>query len=276
VQVNKARTHKLIEEMTLFDDMLMNLVFEGNHRATELLLNVILERNDMKVFTVRTQQEFRSPFEGGRSVRLDIYAEDSNGKSYDIEVQQANEGTDPRRARFNSGRIDSTMLMASQEFKELHDSYVIFITREDVMKGGLPMYHFERICKETGKQFGDGSYIIYVNGEYADVSHPVGKLMHDFWCREPEDMYYPPLIGAVRHFKREGGQERMSSLLEEYVQEERQEERQEYSRELILRMIKRGKYSFADIAETFEVSLEEVEKIAAMNMDNTVQKNKRM
>ena len=68
----------------------------------------------------------------------------------------------------------------------------------------------------------------------------------------------------------------MSSLLEEYVQEERQEERQEYSRELILRMIKMGKYSFTDIAETFEVSLEEVEKIAAMNMDNTVQKNKRM
>ena len=116
MQVNKARTRKLIEEMTLFDDMLMNLVFEGNHRVTELLLNVILERDDMKVFTVRTQQEFRSPFEGGRSVRLDIYAEDSNGKFYDIEVQQANEGTDPRRARFNSGRIDSTMLMTSQAF----------------------------------------------------------------------------------------------------------------------------------------------------------------
>ena len=38
-----------------------------------------------------------------RSIYLDIYAEYSNGIRYKIEIQQSNEGADPRRARFLRG-----------------------------------------------------------------------------------------------------------------------------------------------------------------------------
>ena len=261
-----TRIRKLIADMTLFDDILMSQVFDENIKAVTLLLNVILKRKDMEVITAKTQQEYKSPFQSGRSIRLDIYAKDRDGKVYDIEVQQASEGADPHRARFHSGRIDSKMLMESQKFTDLRDSYVIFFTRKDVMKGNLPLYHFDRVCRENGKLFGDGSHIIYVNGSYKDVSDPVGKRIHDFWCEEPEEMYYQQLSESVRHFKKEkGGQEIMSTLLEQFVQEERREGRAqgraEGKRESARRMIQKGKLSLFDIAEYLDITLEEVEEI---------------
>lgn len=43
--------------------------------------------------------------------------------------------------------LDSKMLKARQEFKELKDSYVIFISENDVMGAGLPLYHIERMIQ---------------------------------------------------------------------------------------------------------------------------------
>ncbi len=64
--------------------------------------------------------------------------------------------------RFHSSMLDTKMLKEKQKFKEIHDSYVIFITKNDYMKMGLPMYHVERTVQEAGtckagKKFqGDG------------------------------------------------------------------------------------------------------------------------
>ena len=98
----------------------MSVVFDRNIEATEFLLNIILEREDMEVVG---QREYKNPVIGGRSICIDIYARDAKGKIYDIEVQQANEGADVHRARFNTSMIDTRMLKESQRFKELHESY---------------------------------------------------------------------------------------------------------------------------------------------------------
>lgn len=116
--------------------------------ATELLLKVILGRNDL--MEVVGQREYKNPMPGGRSVTIDIYARDSDDKIYDIEVQRASAGADVRRARFHSSMIDTKMLKAGQEFKEIHESYVIFITADDVMGAGHSLYHVNRMIEETG------------------------------------------------------------------------------------------------------------------------------
>lgn len=79
-------------------------------------------------------------------------------------MQRASAGADVHRARFHSSMIDTKMLKAGQEFNEIHDSYVIFITASDVMGAGCSLYHIDRVIKEKGAYFGDGSHIIYVNG----------------------------------------------------------------------------------------------------------------
>ena len=218
-QLERQETLEAIGKLNLLDDNLMTLVFDRNIEATELLLNVILQRNDLKVLEVVAQREYKNPMPGGRFITIDIYAKDGKDKVYDIEVQRASAGADVHRARFHSSMIDTKMLKAGQEFNEIHDSYVIFITAGDVMGAGCSLYHIDRVIKETGAYFGDGSHIIYVNGSYKDDSDPVGKLMHDFRCLSSVDMFYPALAKHVRYFKEtEGGQDIMCQVFEELAE----------------------------------------------------------
>ena len=222
--IEKAKTEelKILDGFCLLDDFFMTVVFDRNIRATEFVLNIILGRDDLKVIEVVDQRDYKNPIPGGRSIRLDIYAKDSDGKVYDIEVQNENAGADVHRARFHSSMLDTKMLKEKQKFKEIHDSYVIFITESDYMKMGLPMYHVERTVRETGALFGDGSHIIYMNGSYKDDSDPVGKLMHDFRCTSPVDMFYQELAEPVRYFKEtEGGRSQMCKAMEERFDRER-------------------------------------------------------
>ena len=47
--LKRKETLEAIEKLGLLDDNLMTLVFHRNIEATELLLNVILQRSDLKV-----------------------------------------------------------------------------------------------------------------------------------------------------------------------------------------------------------------------------------
>ena len=75
-----------INKFTLMDDTFMTQVFSSDLECTEELLKIILKRDDLTVTKSVTQLTIGNLF--GRSVRLDIYANDSEGKQYDIEVQQ--------------------------------------------------------------------------------------------------------------------------------------------------------------------------------------------
>lgn len=118
----------------------------------------------------------------------------------DIEVQGNSEGAHIRRARYHSSVLDSRMLKEGQEFKEIKDSYVIFIYKRDKFQEGLPLYHIDRYVRETGKLFEDGSHIIYVNGNYKGDDE-IGHLMQDFHQTDPDNMHYKELSQGVRHFK---------------------------------------------------------------------------
>ena len=151
------------------------------------------------------------------------------------------------------------MLKEKQKFKEIHDSDVIFITKNDYMKIGLPMYHVERTVQEAGTLFRDGSHIIYMNGSYKDDSDPVGKLIHDFRCTSSVDMFYQELANPVRHFKEtEGGRNQVCEAMEEYGKRIAIKEKEESA----LKMIAKGKLTFEEIAEYLELSVERVEELA--------------
>ena len=134
----------MLSNLRLLDDDMMTLVFDKNIEATELLLNIILQRTDLKVLEVVAQREYKNTMAGDRSIIIDIYAKDNTGKIYDVEIQRADRGAGSQRARFHSSMIDSKMLKEKQNFKDIHDSYVIFITENDVIGAGLSLYHINR------------------------------------------------------------------------------------------------------------------------------------
>lgn len=219
---------QIIDDMNLFDDDLMSMVFDGNIEATELLLKIILKQDDIQVESVVGQRELQSPVVGGRDIRLDIWAQDGTGKHYNVEVQQRPEGAHIRRVRFHSSMMDSRMLKAGQDFSELQDSYMVFITRTDIFGHGIPIYTIDRHFREMDEFFDDGSHIIYVNGAYKG-DDAIGNLVHDFACKESKDMYYPELAKGMKHFKEEGGRKKMCEAVEKYAKEYAEEYAKEYA-----------------------------------------------
>lgn len=215
---NPRNVNELVNELTLFDDDLMSRVFDKNIKATELLLRIILGKK-VKVISVTGQNEMKNHQVGGRNITLDVDAMDENGEEIDIEVQGNSEGAHVRRARYHSSMVDSRMLKEGQAFRELKDSYVIFIYKHDKFRKGLPLYHVERYVGETNEQFRDGSHIIYVNGNYKG-NDEIGQLMQDFREKNPKCMHYRELAESVKHFKeKEGGHEEMSEIVERYGDE---------------------------------------------------------
>ena len=197
VMQHKEKYIKQIKAFRLIDDTFMTAVFADDIECTELLLSIILSKN-LKVIEVHTQATLKNLY--GHSVRLDIVAVDVNGKIYNIEIQRSNAGAEKKRARYNSSIIDANILDIGEKYEKLPESYVIFITENDVLGKGKPIYHINRYIEETGELFGDGQHIIYVNSQVQDET-ALGKLMHDFYCTDAKDMNYDVLADKVKHFK---------------------------------------------------------------------------
>lgn len=113
-----------IRGFRLLDDDFMTKCFEENIEATELVLRIVLNKPDIKVVKVQTQYSMKNI--KGRSLRLDIYATDSEDKKYNIEIQRADKGAGAKRARYNSSLIDSNILPTGFEVENLAETYVIF------------------------------------------------------------------------------------------------------------------------------------------------------
>ena len=121
----------ILDNLRLMDDNFMTMFFDQNFNATTLMLSIILDRKDIVVKRIEVQKVEKNPTTDGRNVILDIFAEDTLGKNYDIEVQRADRGAARKRARFLSGVLDSRMLKKNEDFSKMCDSYVIFITENE-------------------------------------------------------------------------------------------------------------------------------------------------
>ena len=237
--------------LRLLDDDFMQKVFEDK-ACTELLLQIILKRADLKVLHVKGQQDIKNL--QGRSVTLDILAVDTDNKVYNIEIQRSDKGAAVKRARYNSSLIDSNVTEPGEKYENLCESYIIFITENDIMKEGLPIYHVDRTVIETGKLFGDEAHIIYVNSQIHDES-ALGKLMYDFYCTDAGKMNYEILADRVRYFKEdEKGVATMSRVMEEM--------RNETERAKAIKdakgMLESGKLTYEEIAKIAELTIDEV------------------
>lgn len=87
-----------------------------------------------------------NPMVDGRNITVDILAKDEGGRFFICEVQRRNSGADPRCVRFHSSMLDVRALKESEEFKDIRDTYVIFITQNDYFKAGEPLYYVNRIA----------------------------------------------------------------------------------------------------------------------------------
>ena len=262
-----------IERMRLMDDDFMSKCLENAPECIELMLQIILGKKDLKV--VKSQTEYPIKSLQGRGVRFDVFARDSEGKEYDIEIQRADKGAEPRRARYNSALMDANALKSGEDFGKLRDTYVIFITETDVMKRGREVYVYDRTERASGDILNDGTHIIYVNGATRSETE-IGKLVHDLRCRHAAEMHFDILKKRVSQFKNsEEGRHYMCEAMERLRSEGKAEGKAEGivegeargERKNMLatakRMLKDGVLALKDIARYSGLSLAQVRKLQA-------------
>lgn len=191
------RYKNIIDNFTLMSDIFMRNVFKKKE-CLEYVLQIILQNHKLFIAEHIIQKDYKNL--QGRSAVMDCVARDADGQYFNIEIQQENEGASPNRARYNSGLMDMNMLNPGQDFDELTENYVIFITRKDILGYGLAIYHVERVILEVDGFFGDGTHIIYVNSKIQEDTE-LGRLMHDFHCKKAEDMYSRILADRVYELK---------------------------------------------------------------------------
>lgn len=239
----------MLERFRLMDDDFFSETLDGKIDAVQFVLNTVLERDDLKVIETKAQREYKSATK--RSIRLDIWAQYADGRVADIEIQRADKGTGAERARIHSSMIDRDLLEKGQDFNEIAETYVIFITENDKFNAGMPLYHIDRTVKELDHlEFGDRSHIIYVNGAFRHTGHPVGRLMHDFWCTEADDMLNDVLAKEVRYMKEtEKGRTAMCEMMEEMLEKTKAEGKAEGMMIQLYMLVKNNRLTLNEAAK---------------------------
>ena len=197
----------------------------------------------------------------GRSARLDILAVDEENRVYNIEIQRDDKGASVKRARYNSSLIDANITEPGEQYEKLNETYVIFITEHDVLKGGRPIYRIERTVQETGESFGDGTHILYVNAQMKDDT-ALGHLMHDFACTSADEMHYQILADRVRYFKEDKeGVATMCKIMEDMKNEAAHKAEREKAIKSARAILALGKLSYEEIADSLELTVDEVKAL---------------
>ena len=267
-----AEARRALSDMTLMDDAYFTKYFDGSTECASLMLSVLLGRKDLKVTKATTQKWI----EGGdkRSVRLDIFARSADGRIFDVEIQRAKKGAGRKRARFYSAMLDADYLDKGGKFKELPESYVIFITERDAIGEGKAVYDIECVIKGSGKSFRDGTHILYISADLTDRDTDLGKLMHDLRCPDPERMHHRALRERARYLKRseEGIGEmtgefdrilkaKVKEAVKDAVKETRESSLKEGRKEMARSLLAEGSFSVSKIAKLSKLPVGEVERI---------------
>ena len=151
-------------------------------------------------------------------------------------------------------------------FDNLPETYVIFITKNDVLGYNQPISHIQRRIKETEDIFQDGQHILYVNSKKQDDTE-LDRLMHDLHCKEADKMYSNVLSARVQQLKEttEGVNQMCQELEEIFIEGEQsgflrgeQSGELKKARETTLALLEMG-MSVKQIAKAVNLSIETVQ-----------------
>lgn len=167
------------EEITASDrsitsDVVFGHVMSKPENCLRLLQLVVPELNIQKVHDVHKQHVIDEGLKE-KSVRLDIYAQDDQGRLFDIEMQVVRQQDIGKRIRYYQAQMDKDSLSRGKHYYDLNDSYIIFLCPYDPFYHGRSRYefsiredHYHDIKLETG------SHLIFLNSKGKDCNQNKG------------------------------------------------------------------------------------------------------
>ena len=138
------------DEATLSNDYLFNRVMQQKPALLPTLQRLVPELAIKKLVHITTQHSFKATYDS-RGFRLDIFAEDQNGRRLDLEMQVVNHRDLLKRAACCQVMMIDEQLEEGDFYQRLRPVYVIFITMFDPFGGHHQVDH-HRLCSEHADQ----------------------------------------------------------------------------------------------------------------------------
>ena len=158
---DRTYNFKPVEDLVFTDDFMFGAVM----REPEICKGVLERLLHTKIDHIEYPelQKYISPFYTRKGVRLDVFVADSD-KVYDVECQSYKVENIGKRTRYYQSMIDIDSLLKGAVYSELKESYVIFICTSDPFGSDLPVYTFERKCREdAGVELKDETHHLIFN-----------------------------------------------------------------------------------------------------------------
>ena len=217
-----------VEDLTLLDDTFMKIAL-NDIEACQHVIRILMDDPSIEIVEVRSQ--YRISKLVSKDAVLDILAEDTQGRVYNLEIQRKTTLDHARRTRRYNAMVDAEYLEKGKEYSEMPEVYVIYISETDIWKTRMTESPVEKYLKGQLTEYNDGQHTIYINAAINDGS-PKAALMQYFKTCDPDDMSQGALSRRVHYLKREeGGIEEMCEYSERIFNGGREEGLREGRRE---------------------------------------------
>ena len=153
------QTIHTVRTLVPIDDVMFQKMCEDSATCQEMISTFLEE--EVTVIEVVPQDSIMNL--QGRSVRLDCLCRLSDGTYVLVEVQKADDDDHEERVRYNASVVTANRTPKSVKFRDVAKIISIFISKFDIFGDGLPIYHVDRIVRETQKVRENGLTEIYVN-----------------------------------------------------------------------------------------------------------------
>ena len=217
----KKNFEKYAKLLNPIDDLMFCKMAEHKEFCEEIL-RVILEDEGLTVIEAIPQWQGKNL--SGRSVVLDAKCVTGDGRQINIEVQKADDDNHLKRARYNAAILTTNISETGKRFEFIPDVCIVFISKFDIFDGGLPLYHIDKVVRETGQVIEDGLTEIFVNTVNYDGSKPA-RLMKLFTDNDAYSSDEFPITSELKSRLKssEGGSRTMNEILEKLISDEKRE-----------------------------------------------------
>ena len=218
---DKKNFEKYAKLLNPIDDLMFCKMAEHKDFCEEIL-RVILEDDRLTVLEAIPQWQGKNLT--GRSVVLDAKCVTGDGRQINIEVQKADDDNHLKRARYNAAVLTTNISETGKRFEFIPDVCIVFISKFDIFDSGLPLYHIDKVVRETGQVIEDGLTEIFVNTVNYDGSKP-SRLMKLFTENDAYSNDEFPVTSELKSRLKssEGGSRTMNEILEKLISDEKRE-----------------------------------------------------
>lgn len=159
------------------DDLVFGHIMSNKKNCLELLQRIFPELHLTKV-NVISQYDGNIGLEA-KNIRLDVWAQNDQGRVYDIEMQTTRKNDLEERMMYYAMNLNRFTLKTGQSYDQLKSSYVVFLCTFDPYDQGKSVYDFGYFDKRTKKiEFKTGTHVKVFNSK--GNNHDLNQKMVDF------------------------------------------------------------------------------------------------